>query len=461
MSYRRIQKYTHSVRVSAAKARQDRTHIIVGDWILGPTHDMALATFFAALAPAQIHESTLGITTRPLAVSEPWFARREHYDPTCATLDIRQGGRGRGLRPGRPLVTGQLKTRRMGRISEYGPVARIVSLDLNLNPTRFLHHQPKREFVERMQQPVAEWVLPEPRLIAGTATLEAADERSLDGKDNVLLGLVPVSDAHGLPWSLHLRRYWYALLEKFDGLFHEAAGLAMLAIRFADSFNLRSVETYWEFHINDPSSWLLEIEPIIRRLGLTNAARNFQHPDGLSTDELTANRRSITLRLRSGVLLRVYAKTSHRVRFEVEHDLVETARLFGGRHTSTDPNVFFDWLEMAALDAASHVNRVLEHLERQQTREGAQMSVTQLVIRVTQVVGDPDLAERLLSLVAANQSISSDAGLAPSIRRLVSHSILETAERGRNRYVLTPEYRDAGRGLRYPQFPVAGSENLP
>jgi hypothetical protein len=85
-----------------------------------------------------------------------------------------------------------------------------------------------------------------------------------------------------------------------------------------------------------------------------------------------------------------------------------------------------------------------------------QMSVTQLVIRVTQVVGDPDLAERILSLIAANQSITSDAGLTPSIRRLVSHSILETAERGRNRYVLTPAYREAGRKLHHPHFPAAG-----
>jgi hypothetical protein len=277
-------------------------------------------------------------------------------------------------------------------------------------------------------------------LIAGNATLEDIDERSFDGNDNVLLGRAAVSYARGAAWPLHLSRYWQALLARFDALFHEAARLADLPIRFNDSFNLRSVETYWEFHINDPSSWLLEIEPIIRHLGHTNLARNFQHPDGLSTDELTLNRRSISLRLRSGVLLRIYAKTSHRVRFEVEHDLVENARPFGGSHTSTAPHVFFDWLEMAALDAASHVNGMLEYLERQQTREGTEMSIAQLLIRVTQVVGDPDLAEHILSVIAANQSITSDARIAPSIRKLVSHSILETAERGRSRYVLTPNY---------------------
>ncbi len=412
MGYRRTPEYTQATRVSADKAKQDRIHIIVGDWILGPANDMALATFFAALAPARIHERTFGIT-RSLAISEPWFTRREHYDPTCATLDIRQGGRGRGLRSGRPLVAGQLKARR-GRHSpdrDIGPVSRIVSLDLILNPTRFLHHQPKSEWVERMQQPVAEWVLPEPRLIAGDATLEDIDERSLDGNDNVLLGRAAVSYARGGAWPLHLSRYWLALLARFDALFHEAARLADLPIRFNGSFNLRSVETYWEFHINDPSSWLLEIEPTIRHLGHTNVARNFQHPEGLSTDKLTVNRRSISLRLRSGVLLRAYAKTTHRVRFEVEHDLVENARPFGGSHTGTAPNVFFGWLEMAALDAASHVNGVLEYLERHQTREGTEKSVTQLVVRVTQVVGDADLAERLLSLIAANQSITSDAGL--------------------------------------------------
>lgn len=453
MGYRRIPAYNTSLRVSPETAKQDRVNIVLGDWILGPTGDADLMMFFANLAPAEIHESLLGLAPTSLSVSDPWFTRGTHFDPTCPTLMIRQGGRGHGLRAGRPLVTGQLISTRFRRQpgDSYGegPVSRKINLNLSLNPTRFLHHQPTVEWVTRRSIPVEDWDLPEPRLIAQTAHLHDIDERSLDGNDNVLLGRARMSYSKGAAWPLHLRRYWEGLLHKFDDIFHEAASLAILPVQFRSTANLRSIETYWEFHVNDPSAWLLEIEPVLRRLGLSSEARNFQYPEGYSGDAITGNSRSIVVKIRSGVWLRVYAKTTHRVRFEVEHDLVENARPIGGSHTSDDLNMFFQWANLAADDAALHVNSALEQLERHQTRQGAQMSVTQLIIAVTQALDDPSQAEIVLELLAANQAITAPtgSGLRTSIRKLVSRSILEAANPRGRIYALSPKFSEAGRRL--------------
>ena len=310
--------------------------------------------------------------------------------------------------------------------------------------------------------PVADWNLPAPRLVTGAAKLDDLDEISLDGNDNVLMGRIAVSYGHGVAWPLHLERYWNATVRKFHELFDEAASVAGVTISSRSALNLRSLETYWEFRVNDPLNWLSEIEPVLQSLGLSSEARNYAYPDGFSAKSSNGNSRSIVVRIRSGLRLRVYAKTNRRVRFEVEHDFVENARPLQGRHTDTDVAALFDWTSLAAEDATHVVNSALARLERAQVREGSQMSVPQLVIRISQALNDPLRAETMLTLLAANQSLVSTSGsdLTPSIRKLVSRSILEPVRPGARSYVLTPEFRSAGERLRLYSSNAADAPDL-
>lgn len=460
MGYRYLPRYDPALRVTSQSAKQDRIAVVLGDWFLGPAADRgAYWRFFAALYPVQANR----LAPQPIAPSaDPWFVHRDAVDPGCPTLTIRGGGRGRGLRSGTPLVAGELRTRRYGRSHEVGmgnsEPLRLITLSLSINPTRYLHHQPKREWIPSRARPVSEWALATPLLTSRDALLSSLDEHSLDGRDNLIMGraasAMSISDA----WPIHIERYWSALVGKFNTLFSDAANAADLQLQWTPALNLRTIETYWEFSIDDPLSWLLEIEPVLASLGHTAEARNFSYEDGLSATGREGNSRSLTVRIRSGVKLRVYAKTSRRIRFEIEHDLMEHARPLGGRHTSDDAFAFAAWCNEIAADAATQANQVLEFLARARPRGGDEASVTQLVIAVTQALRDDRKAMEVLTLLAANQAIEITGGaeLRAAVRSLKDAQILEAAWRGASRSCLTPRYRTAGLQLRHQWSATSG-----
>ena len=118
MGYKQLPGYHPSVRVSAATARQDKINLALGDWRVGvgcnPRHqyDQDYAAFLLLLTPSG-PSSFLprSAASRPIT---DWFTRAEsRYGSAYPTLTIRQGGRGRGLGAGSPLVKGKLLTRRV------------------------------------------------------------------------------------------------------------------------------------------------------------------------------------------------------------------------------------------------------------------------------------------------------------------------------------------------------------
>ena len=280
-------------------------------------------------------------------------------------------------------------------------------------------------------------------------------EFSLDGKDNVLMGRSNIQFTEGRErWAFSFGRYWEALVVRFHTIFTACAAGAQVALSFHPSVNLRTVETYWEFKVSDPCAWISEIEPLLAPLGLTSEARTYSHRDGLATVGRNENSRRIAVKLRSGVKLRVYAKTTQRVRFEIEHDLVENARPLEGGHTSADLNEIYRWMAATAEDAAREVNIIFALLEAAQVRSDDDASVTELVVRITQALGNDALAMQLIMLIAANQSISVQSGsnLRDSVRRLTRRSILEPIRPYSRTYRLTQRFRGAGLRLRQQSF---------
>lgn len=449
MSHRYLRTYVPSIRVDARDAKQDKIEIVLGDWFIGPSDDSAYIHFFSTLAPAPA-----GALAEETENIEGLFYRDRDYDPTCPKLAIRAGGRGTRLAAGRPLFSGELRTFKFGRAEPIGigntEAARRIELRLFLNPTRYLHHQPKRSWVLSRHLGPLNWDLGQPQLVSREPDLSSLEEHVLNRDDNVLMGRAAVLMGAQPGWPIHLERYWLAVVDRLNELFHGAARDADLALRPSTHLNLRMVETYWEFAVRDPLAWLREVEPLLEPLGHSAEARTFQFPDGMAVSHRTGNARSLYVRLRSGVALRLYAKTTHRVRFEIIHDLTEHARPLGGAHTSRTLQQFSIWCGALAADAAAQLNVVLDVLERGGVREGSDASVVHLITRITQVVRDDMVSTRILELLAANGAVvpSSGAGLTRAVRRLKEAGILEAVSSGARAVRLSREYASAGVRLR-------------
>lgn len=450
MSHRYLPTYVPSIRVNATDAKQDKIEIILGDWLIGPSDESSYVRFFSALAPAPA-----GGLSQERENIEGLFYRDRDYDPTCPKLVIRAGGRGARLAVGRPLFSGELRAFRWGRAEQIGignnEPARRIELRLFLNPTRYLHHQPKRSWVLSRHLDPSGWELGAPQLISREPDLSSLEEHVLNTDDNVLMGRAAVLMGSQEGWPVHLERYWHAIVGRLNQLFGEAAEYAELVLRQVTSLNLRTVETYWEFAVRDPLSWLREVEPLLEPLGHSAEARTFQFPDGMAVSHRTGNARSFYVRLRSGVALRLYAKTTHRVRFEIIHDLTENARPLGGAHTSRTLQQLSIWCGAIAADAAAQVNAVLDVLERGRAREGSDASVVHLITKITQVVRDDIVSTRIMELLAANGAIipSSGAGLTRAVRRLKEAGILEPVSPRSLAVRLSREYLSAGVRLRH------------
>ncbi len=334
--------------------------------------------------------------------------------------------------------------------------AKDLRFDSKLNPTRFVQYQPKGAWVPVRTLPPENWGLPPPQLLAGPAVLSDLEEHSLDGKDNILMGRSLIQYARRDAWGIHLARYWHAIRSKIDDLITEAAEHVGLEVAWHPQINFKRLETYWEFAMEDPVSWVREVEPVLTPIGLSFEARTYSYPDGLSADAVVGNSRSLTIRIRPGVTLRVYAKTDRRVRLEIAHDFQENASVIGRRHTSEDETLFFRWLETATVAAAAELNAVLARLDEANVRDGDQASVMQLVLAVTNALGDEAKAERALTLVATNGFlvVTIGSGLRDIVRKLRERAILEPLAINPTRYVLTQRYQAAGGWLSvHPSLP--------
>ncbi len=456
VGYRLLPQYVPSTRVSEDTARQDKIELVLGNWLLGQADDGTLSLFFAGLTTPDASDNFLA-GVAPFPDQYRWFSRHTHFNPTMPKLAVRGAGRGRGPGLNSPLVAGSLETKYAQQTdyhaSSLGRLSRRLRLRLSINPTRFVHHQPLGEWVARRTLSVDQWDLPAPILFSGRPRLFDLDEVSLDGADNVLFGRPTMLFAKAEAWQGHVQRYWNAFLTTFDGVFRQSAEMAGVSIFPREEINLQSMQTYWEFAVADPPGWVKEIEPVILALGLGAEARTFAFPYGFANTELNGNVRSLTARLASGVKLRIYAKTSKRVRFEIEHDFTANSRPLnsdlGRGHVSSDFNDFLRWVRLAAHDAAEHVNRVLTRLELAFARRGDEASVTDLIIAVTQNVGDAVKAGQILSCLAANSRVSTFAGfdLNESIRRLARVSILQPVRSGSRSYVLAHRFHRAARAL--------------
>jgi hypothetical protein len=213
-----------------------------------------------------------------------------------------------------------------------------------------------------------------------------------------------------------------------------------------DRFNLKEVETYFDFVV--PTGTSIErvrsFESLLQGFGdLDKTAKDYP------VHGWNKNSRVLTVTVGSGVKLRIYAKTNKRVRFEVIHDLRRARFAIPGatgrmrmRHTASTLARVYGMLDRLRADAADIVNRIIRHMRDQAALPATPKTAVDLLFNITKTLGNAEDARTVLSILLHKGSITSQPQLQSALQKLRRAGILRTQKQNRRReHIVTEQYQ--------------------
>ena len=445
-----IPEFSFEQTVSTEEGKHDKITLHVKHRIYEGTVE-AIDTFRNFLAvPTVVAQSTAasadlggyygGIFNRPSETGTFW-----------KPLKIRSSRRRRRLHIGLPvpLFAGKYKFSSRPPNSE-DSVTIETALELFLNPTRFLRNQG------------ADYIPPRRNFASTSATfyesgnVHEGDEYSLDQTDNWIPNLPALErwDEPGFN-QRNVRNFLEGVMREIDRDTERAATLPEVQVGFreiatADRCNLKEVETYFDFAVpvNTPIDRVRSFEPLLQsfselRLTATDYPVSGPH-------EWNENSRVLTISIRTGVKLRIYAKTNKRIRFEVVHDLRHArfratdatrsnARM---RHTAPTLPSVCAMLDRLRIDAADIVNRVIRHMRNQASLPATPKAGFDLLYDIGRALGNAQNARSIVSILLHKGSITSQPQFQTALGKLRRAGILQAQQENRRReYVVTAPYQ--------------------
>lgn len=228
-----------------------------------------------------------------------------------------------------------------GGREKFGPSKNRMAIhaNLGLNLQRFIRHQPASDDLENFNPKNSKTRLRKRR--GERATFD--DETALDGKDNWIPNTTKWRNfANGNKTIMHLRGYIEAVRRRIESEFRRADYVAAKAHGGTRGFRiereyyaLSAVENAWEFSsddaIGDVESWGERIAQFFER-------RSREDFNSSNKKEIEWDRNSpcYSIGLAKNVSLRLYAKTSQRIRFEMVHKKVNWTEAVKEAQSSTD-----------------------------------------------------------------------------------------------------------------------------
>ncbi len=439
-----IPPFSFEATVSPEGAKHDKIEIGIEDGLIrGDEEDVWI--FLNYLGSPPRHERN----TPGLAPYGLFFSRLRRRDPPFGRQTIRESE----LRTGRqgyprPLFGGWLEVDHV-----HSDIWRIYAR-LSLNPTRFARHQPMPSRLSLFQSPLA---FPhfEANLFQREVGGELGGEFALVECDNWIPNIRTWQRFTSEPfWPHHLRNCLTRLPNALIGELRRVVDVTAPATRLEGhwTFNLRSVETYWEFLSNDPLGTVLRLHPMLEAFSARTVTAS-DYRCSVTLEDGPENSRCLKLETRTGETLKIYAKTNRRIRFEISHQLCGDRgfRVPRGGHTFSAIEGAFPLLSHLAGIAAERVNAVLRHFRLHATAPDECHTVLKFIADVQAACGDPEKAFQLLQILTSNGSIVVGHGIPvgtvfrDELRRLVRREILMTSNQ---RYAVAPAYRQALNNMR-------------
>ena len=333
------------------------------------------------------------------------------------------------------------------------------TLDLILNPTRFVRHQSvlnntpsgfqKRN--ETRLPPFQEW------------PLKPGDDNWFPLWGRLYSRLGPEQ------WRNHLHRYLRGVEDAFQvELERVCAAFTIPHERTERSYSVKSVESYWEWLSPDPLKIVEDLIPHARTFSSRFRGERVYNVDADNGE--SGDVRILRIEHAPGEWLKIYAKTNRRIRFEVIHTLTGanrfqfpreldaqgTVRRLSGHTFNSQAGVhrLFDRLRTRA---ATVVNAFLQHVAHQAQIVPSHISAYNALLNVVRAMpNDFPSAVTLTSLLIHSGGITpgGDDAKIQAIDALRALGVIEPSL-NRKRYVPTAAYRHAFQMLRaHANFPI-------
>lgn len=315
-----------------------------------------------------------------------------------------------------------------------------IDADLYLNPTRFLAYQQSAslEAIRDQQHFRSLFDFPERR--------QQISNQSLDGKTNVLIGLEQLGGT-SFEGRSDLRRdlfgvYADKVADLIRSHWHRPdQNMELEEVRFR---RVGDAEIYWELYHPDAISYVSDLSSAITRCDAL--ARTFHAPIEREGEQ---NARWVKLPLTAAIDLKIYAKTSDRVRCEITYKgkkgrLAQVVRRRLGR-------IGWTWdeaLEVLVQDASERIQETWAAIMEYTSFREQAADLADFMGRLNECV--PDENRRLmLSLLLNHQHVTETLpdGIAPRsvCTALCRAGILRRTRLrhgGGTNYALSPEYVD-------------------
>lgn len=350
-----------------------------------------------------------------------------------------------------------------------GDIYHRAKLRLSLNLQRFIRHQPQQD------NPLKPWKYRlqkrrEKRSSYGN------EEISLDGEDN---WIPDTAEWRKFAAREHLGNYIELVEDQFASELTRATKFVKVLNKSDEedwygpgwelnpSFALQKVETFWEFPSENPILDALEIGS--KLMHFTNAGgkvTNYEVKGEVEENKEISrvyNSPCFSLPIAENVILKLYAKTNKRIRFEIVHTKLrkqQTALLSEAGILPKDGEQ--PWENIPALlrvlrkRAAEHMNDIMAHLRVEQAPNLVAKSVVELLSEIANAA-PPSIFQNtrvariqtLLIWLCYYRGYRGDIKkgvYAPALAKLKERGVLKF-DKKRQFYVLTDAYKQAADAL--------------
>ncbi|MFY0648005.1 hypothetical protein [Sulfitobacter geojensis] len=421
--------------VTGERAFIDRFRISLGDWGLYGSEENACETL-TNLRREEVH--TPEGECIPLFSGDPIVSFKQRLNIKFAsanndneTADVS------------PLIAGRVAfSDRYRRPEKLKGARSTIQFNASLNLTRFIQAQKFKLKTPHIRPPR----LLTPRCLAIDTDMSwFKDEVPLKKSTNLLIGpWTKYADALARPVRTHMSRYLGIVEGVLDRALRRSTRDGVTPPLRSKYYSLQEIEFYWEFDCDSPVQYVTSALPKIRSMSDRVFEGQVQIQDDARAVLITeAQSPSIKAKIAKGTWLRVYAKTTRRVRFEILLEASVIGSVAGGQ-TAATRNALCDKIGVLAEHSANKFNPVLALLQRPPA-EPSTITAIRLLSEISHCAKDPYLAEAIVGALVSFDRIAlyNNSPFRGAVHELRDRGVLVTViPRSRN-YTVSEKYRNA------------------
>ncbi len=339
----------------------------------------------------------------------------------------------------------------------------LITARLTLNPTKWVSQQSARLTMlpsdQWLQEPSNMFAWKEPFSVAEIPLVRSPNV--FVGMPREMLMIRPES------WGVQLHRYIRDAVSLLHANLGRVAALTDVQMhQRAIDLRLKEAEIYWEFWSERPLEEMARIEASARTVASSSNTAWWPISDE-AADVLTSigqievgvedNSPRVSMRLAQGTALRIYAKTSKRLRFEVAYKAPKARAVFP-RRSFASPDELSESLVNARLPAADRLGRIFDAIRLMAVETVDRKAPHELISEILTIV-EGQLGRDLVSMLISCGRIAAypDLSFHAELVRLKRRGVLRTLTRAGNDFLwtVTPAYRSALLALRTRRWNVA------